>query len=232
MTERNDSNVSAQPKRSQLTYLGMPIAAVLVIAAVVYGMSWGGGKKSGADAACAAAAKTAVQLAPLAKGQIAALNIHKSPRQAVDIVFQGPDGGAKKLSDFRGKTVLLNLWATWCVPCRGEMPALDRLQGQAGGDNFEVVAINIDTARLERRKAFLDSVGVSKLAFYADPKADVFQTLKQAGKVTGLPTTILVGADGCELGLMAGAAEWDSPEALTLIRAATAGPANLPAEKK
>lgn len=231
MTDRNNENLSVQPKRSQLTYLGMPVAAVLVIAAVVYGITWGGGKKGGPDAACAGAAKTAAQLSPLAKGQIAALNIHKSPRQATDIAFQGPDGSAKKLSEFRGKTVLLNLWATWCVPCRAEMPALDRLQGQAGGENFEVVAVNIDTARLERRKAFLDSVGVSKLAFYADPKADVFQTLKQAGKVTGLPTTILVGADGCELGLMAGAAEWDSPEALALIRTAVASPDNKAAPK-
>jgi thiol-disulfide isomerase/thioredoxin len=117
---------------------------------------------------------------------------------------------------------LINLWATWCAPCRAEMPALDRLQAKLGGDKFEVVAINIDTARLERRKPFLDSVGVKSLAFYTDEKADIFQVLKQAGKVVGLPTTILVDAKGCELGLMAGPAEWDSPDAIALIQAAIA----------
>jgi len=114
----------------------------------------------------------------------------------------------------------LNLWATWCVPCREEMPALDRLQAQAGGADFEVVALNIDTARLEKRQQFLSEIGVKALKFYADPSADVFQTLKRAGKVVGLPTTILIDADGCELGTLAGAAAWDSPDALRLVAAA------------
>ncbi len=191
-----------------------------LFAAVLYGMNRVGGKESAGTAACAASADTARQIAPLAHGQIAALNISKSPKLATEIAFDGPDGKRLQLSDFKGKTVLLNLWATWCVPCRAEMPALDRLQAAVGGPDFEVVAINIDTARLERRKSFLESVGVKQLAFYTDSKADVFQTLKQAGKVLGLPATILIDPKGCELGVMAGPAEWDGPEAMALVRAA------------
>ena len=97
------------------------------------------------------------------------------------------------------------------------MPALDRLQAQIGGADFEVVAVNIDTARLERRQQFLTEIGATSLRFYADPTADVFQVLKRAGKVVGLPTTILIDSNGCELGQLAGAAAWDSPEAVRLL---------------
>ena len=99
------------------------------------------------------------------------------------------------------------------------MPSLDRLQAAAGGQNFEVVAVNIDTARLDRRQAFLNEIGVKSLVFFADPSADVFQTLKRAGKVVGLPTSILIDAQGCEIGALAGAAAWDSPDARRLIGA-------------
>jgi hypothetical protein len=100
------------------------------------------------------------------------------------------------------------------------MPALDRLQGERGGPDFQVVAVNIDTAKLDRPRAFLNEIGVKNLTFYADSKADVFETLKQNGKVLGLPTSILVGKDGCALGVMAGPAQWDSKDAIALINAA------------
>jgi hypothetical protein len=94
------------------------------------------------------------------------------------------------------------------------------LQEKAGGKDFEVVAVNIDTARLDRRQQFLRDIGVKSLSFYADSTADVFQVLKRSGKVVGLPTSILIDADGCELGVLAGAAVWDSPDALRLVAAA------------
>jgi thiol-disulfide isomerase/thioredoxin len=106
------------------------------------------------------------------------------------------------------------------VPCREEMPSLDRLQAKLGGDDFEVVAVDIDTTRLERRRAFLKEAGVSSLGFYADPKAEVFQVLKKAGKVVGLPTTLLIDGQGCELGVMPGPADWASEDAMRLISAA------------
>jgi thiol-disulfide isomerase/thioredoxin len=123
------------------------------------------------------------------------------------------------LADFKGRTVIFNLWATWCVPCRLEMPALDRLQDKLGAKDFAVVAVNVDTARLDRPKAFLEEIGAKNLTLYADDKAAVLQSLKQAGKVLGLPTTILIGKDGCELGTMAGPAQWDSQDAWTLFNA-------------
>ena len=88
--------------------------------------------------------------------------------------------------------MLVNLWATWCVPCRKEMPALDALQAELGGDKFDVVAINIDTRDPEKPLAFLKDAGVTHLAYYADQSAKVFQELKLAGKAFGMPTTLIV----------------------------------------
>lgn len=169
---------------------------------------------------CVASRQLAERLKPLARGEVAALAVSSAPQPLPELVFAGPDGKLVKLSDFRGRNVLLNLWATWCIPCRREMPAFDRLEAKRGGPDFQVVAINVDTARLDRPRAFLQEIGVKNLAFYADNKADVFETLKQAGKVLGLPTTLFVGKDGCAVGTMAGPAEWDSPDALALIDAA------------
>jgi thiol-disulfide isomerase/thioredoxin len=216
-----DSNL---PQRSGTLFsrrLAVGAGAVLLTgAAVLYGIIGGGGKET--SAACTAAAKTAEKIAPLAQGGLAALTIPKAPRAAVDVTFDGPSGEKKTLADFRGKTVLLNLWATWCIPCREEMPALDKLQAKLGGSDFEVVAVSIDTARLERRKAFLEEAGIEKLAFYADSSADIFQRLKRAGKVTGLPTTLLIDRSGCEIGVLAGPADWASDEAIKLISLAKA----------
>jgi thiol-disulfide isomerase/thioredoxin len=150
---------------------------------------------------------------------VAALALADEPKPMPDLSFTGSDGKAVKLSDFHGRNLLLNLWATWCVPCRQEMPSLDQLQAKRGSADFDIIAVNIDTARLDRPKAFLNEIGVKNLAFYADNTAGVFQTLKQDGKVLGLPTTILVGKDGCDIGTMAGPAKWDSDDALALISA-------------
>ena len=102
-----------------------------------------------------------------------------------------PTGRDRTLADWRGRTVLLNLWATWCVPCRKEMPALDALEGKLGGPGFEVVAVNIDTRDPQKPLAFLKDVGVTRLAYFSDPSAHVFEDLKTAGKAFGMPTTLL-----------------------------------------
>jgi thiol-disulfide isomerase/thioredoxin len=201
-----------------------PVAAAAVaavLATVVYATLPERSKEaSGAAANCAASAGVAGRIAPLAKGEVAALSITKTPRPAVDVAFDTPEGKRVTLADFRGRAVLLNLWATWCAPCRAEMPALDRLQAELGGDAFEVVTVNIDTARLERREAFWKETEIRHLRFYTDPKADIFQVLKRSGKAVGLPTTILIDSSGCELGVMAGPAEWDSEDAKRLIQTA------------
>ena len=103
------------------------------------------------------------------------------------------------------------------------MPALDRLQAKAGGPDFEVVAVNVDTARLERPPAFLNEIGVKTLKRYADPSGDAFETLRLAGKALGLPTSLLIDNDGCELGVVAGPANWDSPDAVAAVAALRGG---------
>ena len=212
----------AETRQPKARRSGIILAALCASAgiggAVLYGMSDRGGKEA-ASGECAASKAVAERMAPLARGEVAAVSIAKNPQPIKELTFDGPDGARKNLSDFRGRAVLLNLWATWCIPCREEMPALDRLQARLGGADFEVVAISIDTARLEKRRAFLADAGVKSLAFYADPSAEVFQTLKKAGKVVGLPTTILVDAKGCELGIMPGPADWASEDAVAMIAA-------------
>ncbi len=197
-------------------------AAACAALALLYGIMAGPGKQTigSGTSACAESSKTASRINPLAVDKLAALAVPKQPKPMTDLTFNDPDGKKITLAAFRGKTVLLNLWATWCVPCRAEMPALDALQKALGSDVFEVVAINIDTARLERRKPFLESIGVKSLRFYTDEQADTFQTLKQSGKVLGLPATFLIDPKGCEIGRMAGPADWDSDQAKKLIRAA------------
>ena len=197
-------------------------AALIGGAALLYGMAGGGGKVE-VSAQCQGAQALSARLAPLAQGEMAAMTLAKAPKPLPELVFEGADGAARSLADFRGRTVLLNIWATWCIPCRQEMPALDDLQRQLGDKDFEVVAINIDTSRLEKRQAFLDSVGVKALAFYADPKADVFQRLKSAGKMSGLPTTMLIDARGCEVGTLQGEAHWASGDAVAMVKAAVGG---------
>ena len=162
----------------------------------------------------------AKKVAPFARGEVAAVNVAKSPLKIPDLAFQDAAGKKLTLASFRGRTVLLNLWATWCVPCRKEMPTLDALEGELGGPRFQVVAVNIDTRNPGRPKKFLKDIGVSKLAFYADPSAKAFQDLKAIGRAFGMPTTLLVDPHGCEIGSIAGPAEWASKDAVELIKAA------------
>ena len=115
----------------------------------------------------------------------------------------------------------MNLWATWCVPCRKEMPALDGLQAKLGSDDFQVVAVNIDTRDPDKPKAFLNDAKLTRLAYFSDQKAKVFQDLKAIGRALGMPTSVLVDGNGCEIATIAGPAEWDSADAIKLIQAAT-----------
>jgi len=195
------------------------IAGVLVGLAGVYGIATLTGN-AGSDTACRPAVELARKLAPLARGEVAAVNIAKSPLRLLDLTFQDATGKPLTLAHWRGRTVLLNLWATWCVPCRKEMPTLDALQGKLGGPGFEVVAINIDTRDPEKPKAFLKQIGIEKLAYFADPDAKTFQDLKAIGRAFGMPTTLLIDPHGCELGTIAGPAEWASDDAVKLIQAA------------
>ena len=199
----------------------------LIAAAIVAGLAVGlagiyaiGGFQRNAAAGCEAATALTNRLQPLARGEVAAVNVPNRPLRVPDLAFIDAAGKQTSLAAWRGKTVLLNLWATWCVPCRKEMPALEALQQKLGGPNFEVVAINIDTRDTEKPKAWLKEVGIERLGYYADSSAKVFQDLKAIGRAFGMPTTLLIDRNGCELGTLAGPAEWASDDALRLVEAA------------
>jgi thiol-disulfide isomerase/thioredoxin len=200
------------------------IGAVLVGTVIGFaGVNGFGGLKHTAaagDPACAAAVDLSRRLEPLAHGEVAALTMATAPLKLPDLAFEDGDGKPRKLSEWRGRTVLVNLWATWCVPCRKEMPALDSLQTKLGGPKFEVVAINIDTRDPEKRKNFLKDANLTRIGNFNDQKAKVFQDLKSIGRALGMPTSVLVDGQGCEIATIAGPAEWASDDAVKLITAA------------
>jgi thiol-disulfide isomerase/thioredoxin len=169
---------------------------------------------------CRASQGTLERLKPLARGEVAAVGVSSAPKPPPVIAFSGAEGQPMSLADFKGKTILVNLWATWCVPCREEMPALDKLQAELGGPDFQVVAINVDTRNREKPKAWLRENGITQLAYHADPEGKLLQVLQKSGHVVGLPTTFVVDAAGCEIALLKGPAEWASPDALAFMKAA------------
>jgi len=200
--------------------IALAAIAAVVTGAAIYGI--GAMQGNPADAACRPSAVLAKRLAPLARGEVAAINIAAEPKRLPDLAFTDAGGQTRRLADFQGRTVLLNLWATWCVPCRKEMPALDALQAKLGDDKFQVIAVNIDTRNLDKPKAWLEEIGIKQLGYFADPSAKVFQDLKAIGKALGMPTTLLIDPHGCELGTLAGPAEWASEDAIRLIETAKA----------
>ncbi|WP_229266702.1 TlpA disulfide reductase family protein [Leptospira sp. severe_002] len=195
------------------------VAGVAVGLAGVYGIGRLA-RNAGQEQACVPAVDMAKKLSPLMKGEVAALAPASAAKRLPVLTFKDSSGQQKTLEDWKGRTILLNLWATWCVPCRKEMPALDALQGKLGGPDFEVVTVNIDTRDVDKPKAWLKDVNVSKLTYYADNTAKVFQDLKEVGKAFGMPTTILVDKAGCEVATLAGPAEWASDDAVKLVGAA------------
>jgi thiol-disulfide isomerase/thioredoxin len=204
--------------------IGAVLVGVAIGSAVVYGFG-GLNRHAAGDAGCRPAVELARKVAPLAHGEVAALTMATAPLRLPDLAFEDAEGKPRKLSDWRGKTVLVNLWATWCVPCRKEMPALDGLQATLGGPDFEVVAVNIDTRDPEKPRNFLKDANLTRLGYFADPKAKVFQDLKGVGRALGMPTSVLVDRLGCEIATIAGPAEWASDDAVKVIKAAMV-PAN------
>ena len=197
------------------------LAGVAIGLAAVYGISVFLGNRAG-DTECRPAVETAGRIAPLARGEVAGVVVASRPLRLPDLAFRDGSGSERHLAQWRGRTVLLNLWATWCIPCRKEMPALDELQGKLGGPPFEVVTINIDTRDADKPRTWFKEVGITHLGYYADASAKVFQDLKLVGRAFGMPTTILVDPSGCEIGTLAGPAEWASEDAHKLVRAALA----------
>lgn len=171
-------------------------------------------------AACQAKAETLEAVDAAARGEVAAILAANPPQSVKDLAFNAPDGSPMTLADLSGKTLLVNLWATWCAPCREEMPALNQLQKDMGSDTFEVVAVNVDTGSDEKPKRFLEETKVDALGYYRDSTLGLFNELKRRGLALGLPVTLLVDDEGCMIGHMNGPAEWASDDAKRLIEAA------------
>ena len=153
-----------------------------------------------------------------AVGHMAAFLV-KADRPAVpDLAFKDSTGNQISLSKWQGRVVLLNLWATWCAPCRKEMPTLNEVQKQLGSKDFEVVALSVDRKGLEASTAFLKETKADALGLYIDETTTSLNMLQSLG----LPVTLLIDRKGREIGRLLGPAEWNSAEAIALMKAALA----------
>ena len=150
----------------------------------------------------------------LSQGQMAAFVFRAARADLPEVKFEDATGKERTLADWKGKVVLLNLWATWCLPCRKEMPALDRLQARLGGSGFEVVALSIDRKGLSAVQPFYQELGLKALRIYVDQSGEAADQLG----APNIPTTLLVDRNGRELGRVTGLAEWDSPPVEAMVR--------------
>lgn len=223
MTNDTTPKSDAGKKSSKSALIIGGFAALLVGAYAVYSISGGESNNQGAEKATHSDAGN-VKAAPegitkaLSAGALRAFLIHSKRRDMPDLAFKDGEGNDLKLSNWKGKVVLLNLWATWCAPCRKEMPHLAELQEKFGGDQFEVVAISIDRKGAEASGRFLVEAKSTALNLYID------KTSKVLGKVRapGLPATVLIDRKGKEIGRLLGPAVWNGPDAVRLIKTAIA----------
>lgn len=202
----------------------MTITKKLLIVTVIFAASmttaaWIYRSRLPADSAPAAVTPAALT-APAPRKSASAFKLHEQPRTLESFKFINGNWQATSLDDFHGKVILLNMWATWCGPCRAEMPTLDKLQATLGGRDFEVVALSIDEGGIPVVKKFYEELGLKSLRIYVDPTLKAPITLK----ALGVPTTLLINREGREIGRYAGPAEWDSPSIVGIIRQQLAVP--------
>ncbi|GHF33015.1 TlpA disulfide reductase family protein [Seohaeicola zhoushanensis] len=170
----------------------------------------------------AASAADIASLEAMREGDMKKLAFHVEPRPTSEAAFQLADGaGTGSLADYRGKVVLLNFWATWCAPCRKEMPALQQLQTELGGDDFQVVTLATGRNSPEGIVKFFDEIGVTDLPRHQDPK----QAVAREMGVMGLPVSVLIDRDGREIARLIGDADWASDNARAIISGMMAVPA-------
>jgi len=141
------------------------------------------------------------------------LRLLEEPRPLPELSFVDGAGRPLRLADFRGRAVLLNIWATWCAPCRKEMPSLNQLQAELGGPKFEVVALSVDEDGVPSVEAFYNELKLDNLAIYVDPSGAVMRTLR----VLGVPTTLLVDTEGNEIGRALGPDQWNAPAVVRFL---------------
>jgi len=199
--------------------IGALVGVVVAITTAVWVSNGGGGQNSSAYAADPEISKA---IDEASTGELAAFRATAKGDGYPEISFVSQDGQTVGFDHFGGKVTLVNFWATWCAPCRAEMPALDALHAKYADQGFQVATINLDTGEdgIKKAKAFMDEVGLKNLPLHADPTFEAFEVLKKRGAALGLPATLLLGPDGHEWGVLAGPAEWNSDDAYGLIEAA------------
>jgi len=148
-----------------------------------------------------------------------AVQLHARPRPLVNFRFTDGNGQPTDLAAFRGRVVLLNIWATWCAPCREELPTLDALQEQLGGPGFAIIALSIDKGGLPEAQPFLERIGVTRLRAYAD----TFGEATERYSATGVPLVLVIDPQGREIGRRLGRATWDNPATVSLLRSLIPG---------
>lgn len=154
----------------------------------------------------------------LREGDMKKLVFHDAPKDGVEVPLLDADGGPVSLQDYRGKVVLLNFWATWCPPCRKEMPSLDRLQAELGGDDFAVVPVATGRNSVAAIQRFFEEIEVQHLPIVLDPS----QELARQMTVLGLPITVILDREGREIARLRGDAEWDSDSAKAIVASLSA----------
>lgn len=188
----------------------MRMIAAISAAALLYGA--GAITANPAFAASLSEASVAA-LKDMRSGEMGKLVFHSAPRDAIDIAFLDANGAETSFAAWRGKVLVVNFWATWCSPCRKEMPSLDRLRAAIAGDAIDVIAINVERRGLKKAAKFFAEMGLTSLAIHVDQEG----LLPPAIGVFGYPVTIILDREGREVARMQGDAEWDAPEAKAIL---------------
>lgn len=212
-------NTRQRSPRSAFAW-AVPVAAGVVIVAGSIA-AWLMLGNAGTANECPMQAAAAQVIDAAAVGELAALNGTGEGRGYADLAFKDAAGADRTVADFAGKALLVNFWASWCVPCREEMPALDAIAAQYNSDRFMVLPINLDIGAngLEKAQAFLDEGQFQNLPLYADNSFAAFERLKREAVAIGLPATLLLDPEGCELAVLQGPAEWHTPDGEAVINA-------------
>ena len=214
MTDTNAPRPGAVSRVRLLVTLGVAGLAVAIAAWVWLG-------NAGVARECPVQAEAAAAIDAAAVGELAALNGTGEGRGYASLAFKDAQGADRSIADFQGKALLVNFWASWCVPCREEMPALDALAQKYNSDRFMVLPINLDIGEngLGKAEAFLADNQFANLPLYADNSFAAFDRLKQEAVAVGLPATLILDEDGCELAVLQGPAEWNTPDGEAVVAA-------------
>jgi thiol-disulfide isomerase/thioredoxin len=214
MTDLNAPRPGAQSRLRLWIILGVAGLALAIAAWFTLGNAAGAKE-------CPVQRDAAESIDMAAVGELAALNGTGEGRGYSTLAFKNAAGEEMTIADFKGRALLVNFWASWCVPCREEMPALDALATKYNSEEFMVLPINLDIGAngLEKAQAFLGENQFQNLPLYADNTFSAFERLKQEAVAVGLPATLVLDENGCELGVLPGPAEWNTPDGEGVVEA-------------